>query len=358
MTAVPCSRFSTEMIESKYRRDAWIEGMAPMHDVSPLDRENADFKGAVESYDVGGLYFGSVTSDAYISDHRRSKHNRSGEHEFLYVAIYRKGGSWALHNGQPAQGMRNGVNIIDYSQDRRSVASSMIMESIVLPYTAVGYEPGKHAGSIIMPYNTAAGCMLSSLSAMVHERLPTASLKDAKAMAGMLTGMIRSLINGAADEVAREQAIMGRRAVMRQFVIDNIHDLNLNVATLCQKFGVSRATVFRDFEPGGLRHFIMIHRLNQALSDIAFGPAIRGRISLIAKKWGFSSAAHFSRTFRENFGFSPSDATGIGRKIGGRPQNIDHDYMNWRKASPFYAKSRGPERVERVHLNKSLAGAL
>ena len=347
MSDIPYSKFSTEMIEPKCRRDAWIEGMAPMHDVSPIDRDNTNFTGSVESYDVGGLYFGNVISDAYISDHRRSKHNRSGEHEFLYVAIYRKGGSWALHNGQPAQGMRNGVNIIDYSQDRRSVAGPMIMESVVLPYAAVGYEPGKHAGSIIMPYNTAAGCMLSRLSAMVHERLPTANLKDAKLMAGMLTGMMRSLINGEADEVAREQAIMGRRAVMRQFVIENIHNLDLNVATLCQKFGVSRATVFRDFEPGGLKHFIMIHRLNQALSDIAFGPAIRGRIAMIAKKWGFSSPAHFSRTFRENFGFSPSDATGIGRNTGGHPQTINHGFMNWRKASPFYAESLGPEKVRK-----------
>ena len=141
---------------------------------------------------------------------------------------------------------------------------------------------------------------------------------------------------------------MSRRLWAAVLLCENIHDLNLNVAMLCKKFGVSRATVFRDFEPGGLQHFVMIHRLNQALSDIAFGPAIRRRIAMIAEKWGFSSPAHYSRTFRENFGFSPSDAIGIGRNIGGRPQDIDHDFMNWRRASPFDAKSRGPQKVERV----------
>ena len=345
--AIPYSKFSTKMIEPRYRRDAWIEGMAPMHDVSPLDRENTDFKGAVETWDIGGLYFGTVSNDAQITDHRFSKHNRSGVHEYLFTAIYRRGGAWALHDGKPARGTAHGVNIVDYSRDRRSVTNAAAIEAIVLPYAAVGYEPGKHSGSIIMPYETAAGYMLSRLSAMIFERLPTANLKDAKMMAGMFTGMMRSMISGEADEVAREQAIMGRRAVMRQFVIENIHNLDLNVATLCQKFGVSRATVFRDFEPGGLKHFIMIHRLNQALSDIAFGPAIRGRIAMIAKKWGFSSPAHFSRTFRENFGFSPSDATGIGRNTGGVSQEINYEFMSWRKASPFYAESLGPEKVRK-----------
>ena len=335
MTAfIPFSKFSTEMFDPKDRRDAWIEGMASMHDVSPLNRDNAEFKGSVEAWDIGGLYFGIVDNDAQIMDHRRSKHNKSGDHDHLFIAIYRKGCAWALHDGKPAQGSAHGVNIVDYSRDRRSVTNASRIEAIVLPYSAVGYEPGKHSGSIIMPYETPAGYLTSRLSAMIYDKLPTSDLKQAKMMAGMFAGTLRSLICGDADEVAREQAISGRRAVMQQFVIENIHDLNLNVETLCKKFGVSRATVFRDFEPGGLQHFIMLHRVNCALSDIAYGPSIRGRIALIAEKWGFSSPAHFSRTFRQNFGFSPSDAVGIGKGIGIRPIEkigLDYNWMLWNR---------------------------
>lgn len=331
---VPHTKFSTEMFEPKLRREAWIEGMKSMHDVSPIDTGKPEFNGSVDVWDVDGLIFGIVANDAQIMDHRRSKHNRSGDHDYLFTAIYRKGGARALHDGKPVQIGSDGVNIIDYSRDRRSVSPASVIEGIIVPYNAVGFEPGKHSGSIVLPYDTPAGYILSRLSAMIYERLPTSDLKQAKTMARIFTGTLRSLISGDADEVARDQAVSARRAVMQQFIIDNIHDLSLDVATLCEKFGVSRATVFRDFEPGGIQHFMMTHRLDRALSDIAFGPAIRGRIALIANKWGFSSPAHFSRAFRENFGFSPSDAVGVGRGFSAEPTraiDIDDDWMVWRK---------------------------
>ncbi len=315
---VPYGKLSTESIDPALRQEFWVDNMREMHDVAPIDKDNPQFYGSAEAWDTGDVCFGLVKNDASILDHRRSKHNRSGVHEYLFMTAYRDGGGRTLQDGKPTQHGLHDVHLFDYACDRRTISGRMTLQTAMIPYQAIGYEPGQHASSLTFANATASGHILSKFALMILEQLPNADFKEARGMADMLTGMLRSLIAGdTADESSKMQAVSARRAVMHRFVIDNIHDLGLNVETLCRKFDVSRATVFRDFEPGGLQHFLLLHRLDRALNDIANGPAIRGRIALIANQWGFSSPAHFSRAFREHFGVSPSDVLGVGREAGG-----------------------------------------
>ena len=309
----PPLKFSTDIFDSRERRDAWIEGMRYIHGATPLDRDNTDFNGDAEIWVANGLRFSNFEFDAQIMDFSPNIRHPAIEEDALLVAMYKEGQAWVLHGDKPMVYNANSICIVDGSRNRRTVSSAAKVQGVTLPYSSVGYEAGKQPGCMVLPNEKPAAFLVNSLAQMIFKKLPTAKPKDVEIMSGMFAGMMRGLIGSDTNEISQEQAVMARRAVMRQFVIDNISDLNLDVATLCQRFDVSRATVFRDFEPGGLQHFIMIHRLNQALNDIAFGPAIRGRIAMIARKWGFSSPAHFSRAFKESFGFSPSDATGAGR---------------------------------------------
>lgn len=332
--AVPYSRFSTDAVNPNIRREAWIESMKPIYDISPLEKNNPDFKAISQVWEAGGLFFGSTTYDAQIMDRRRSKHNRAGESNYLLMLIYREGGAKSIYDGKPLQHRPNDVHLFDFSRDHRLVAASSQVEWILAPYEKVGFDPEKHAAHIMLPADTSAGWVLSELSAIIFKKLPSAPLAEAETMASMLAGTLSNLISETAESVAKKQAVSDRRAMMQRFVIQNIHDLSLSVETLCKKFDVSRATVFRDFEPGGLQNFMMLHRLDCALKDIASGPAIRGRIALIAEKWGFSSPAHFSRAFRENFGFSPSDAVGVARNVGLISPNkigVDYKWTRWIK---------------------------
>lgn len=330
--AVPYSKFSTEAVNPKFRRDVWIESMKPIYDISPLEKNNPNFSAASQVWEAGGLFFGSTTHDAQIMDRRRSKHNRSDENDYLLLLIYREGGAKSIYDSKPTEHHPNDVHLLDFSRDLRSVTLDSRVEWVLVPYEKVGFDPDKHAANTVFAADTATGWVLSELSAMVFEKLPSSKLKDAEIMATMLAGSIRSLICRTANDISKKQSAAARSAAMQRFVVENIHDLNLDVATLCEKFEVSRATVFRDFEPGGLQNFMMLHRLDRALKDIASGPSIRGRIALIAEKWGFSSPAHFSRTFRENYGFSPSDAVGVGRNtslISPHEIGVDYNWARW-----------------------------
>lgn len=330
--AVPYSKFSTDAVNPKFRREVWIESMKPIYDIAPLEKNNSNFSAASQVWEAGGLFFGSTTHDAQIMDRRRSKHNRFDENNYLLLLIYREGGAKSIYDGRPTEHHPNDVHLLDFSRDLRSVTLNSRIEWVLAPHKKVGFDPEKHTTNIVLSADTATGWVLSELSAMIFNKLPSAKLKDAEVMAAMLAGSIRSLLCRTGNDLSKRQAATARSIAMQRFVVENIHDLSLDVSTLCEQFGVSRATVFRDFEPGGLQNFMMLHRLDRALKDIASGPSIRGRIALIAEKWGFSSPAHFSRTFRENYGFSPSDAVGVGRNtslISPHEIGVDYNWTRW-----------------------------
>lgn len=101
-------------------------------------------------------------------------------------------------------------------------------------------------------------------------------------------------------------------------------DLHLTEPGLCADaiaafFSVSRSRLYRLFEPlGGVANFIKERRLARVHALLA-EPSRRQPIGRLAEDHGFKSAAHFSRTFREQYGYSPNDLR-HGSAPAGAPQ--------------------------------------
>ena len=102
-----------------------------------------------------------------------------------------------------------------------------------------------------------------------------------------------------------------RVAAMKAYIDQNLAEPELGIDMLLEKFGASRATVYRDFaEDGGLQNFILSRRLHRAYRALSEAAPTRGAILAIAESCGFQTLAHFSRSFREHYGERPSDVLG------------------------------------------------
>jgi AraC-like DNA-binding protein len=79
---------------------------------------------------------------------------------------------------------------------------------------------------------------------------------------------------------------------------------DLSPDSICRKVGVSRSQLYRLFSgTGGVANYIRLCRLTRARDELSSSP--RQRISSIAYKFGFASHAHFSRVFKQHFGYTP-----------------------------------------------------
>jgi AraC-like DNA-binding protein len=97
-----------------------------------------------------------------------------------------------------------------------------------------------------------------------------------------------------------------RRQVCR-YIEGHLTDETLDPQTLCGRFRVSRSMLYRLFEPlGGVVNHIKERRLARVHTVLASAPKWQS-VSRIAESHGFKSATHFSRAFREQFGYRPRD---------------------------------------------------
>ena len=76
---------------------------------------------------------------------------------------------------------------------------------------------------------------------------------------------------------------------------------------ILQTFGVSRASLYRMFEPqGGVRRFITDRRTLHAVMDLSRTTGRRGYIREVSDRWGFPSMVEFNRTVRRLYDQNPS----------------------------------------------------
>ncbi|WP_322101461.1 helix-turn-helix domain-containing protein [Paraburkholderia sp. J41] len=155
----------------------------------------------------------------------------------------------------------------------------------------------------------AAGALLSDhlmsitgrIHAMTRGELPGVSAATLHLIAA---GLAPSLDTLALAKSTLEGTLLRR---MRRFIDVNLKHHGLNADALCRAFGVSRATLYRLFEPlGGVAHYVRERRLLSVHAELA--QAHRSPYLVrIAEEHGFKSAAHFSRAFKTQFGYTPSD---------------------------------------------------
>ena len=90
-------------------------------------------------------------------------------------------------------------------------------------------------------------------------------------------------------------------------------DSNLDVDQIASELHTSASHLSKLFRTEGttIMRYVLQRRLDRAHSLIKQFVPFRAQIQEIAYMCGFESPSHFSRTFKERFGFSPGKAVGV-----------------------------------------------
>ncbi|MBG6081998.1 AraC-like DNA-binding protein [Rubrivivax gelatinosus] len=123
--------------------------------------------------------------------------------------------------------------------------------------------------------------------------------------------LLRLIERVAAHDTAGATAPVGESAATRQrrlaeaFILERLHDHRLDVAHIAAHLGVSTRYLHRLFADGAqVMQWVQEQRLQACWQALR---TRRGRpVAEVAWAWGFTSAAHFSRSFKRRFGVPPS----------------------------------------------------
>ncbi|WP_424811735.1 helix-turn-helix domain-containing protein [Roseococcus sp. YIM B11640] len=124
-----------------------------------------------------------------------------------------------------------------------------------------------------------------------------------------LRAMVSACIVPTADRIAEaaDHLDATRLERVRGVIRRHLTSPELNVAMICRELGLSRSQLYRLLNgEGGVGHYIRRQRLEACYAALA-NPEGTTPIGQIASAYGFEDPSVFSRVFRREFGFSPSD---------------------------------------------------
>jgi AraC-like DNA-binding protein len=162
-------------------------------------------------------------------------------------------------------------------------------------------EP-EHYRLIVQMQGSAVGDASSSVA-----RIGTV-VRDVLAVA-----LTNDLANGSANGPANMALPDARRdellARIHRFIESNLGNPELTPATVAAAHHISLRYLHKLFEaqPYGVAGMIRQRRLEQCRRDLLNPAQAHRPVAAIAARWGFASAAHFSRVFRESCGLPPAE---------------------------------------------------
>lgn len=287
--------------------EQWRELADPFYDVVPKEPE-AQAGVEIRVATGAGLMVTELTAPAQFLVHEPKK-RKSVCHDYLLFERFVTGGGRAEVGGRDFNVSPGQLHLIDMSRRYVSDKSRSKSRGVLIPHSSIGYVPtNDNALATIDPRSPSGRILLMAQEALVSchdggDRADTQVVSDA------FTDLVRLfMLRQRPSDHAAENDAYARSVMIRDQIAANLRSPDLNARTIAESFGISRASLYRHFEAdGGVDHYIKNLRLDRCFAELSGAKPSHGRVKWVAEKWCFFNASHFSRSFRDRFGVSPTD---------------------------------------------------
>lgn len=292
--------------------DRYLIGMADFYEVSGISEpDQANFFNRTRSTlsAIGGIGEGrSVRQTLTRSPELLKRSDVDG----LNLVMNRTAtvGDYAGHN---RRGEPGALQFSDMSRPSTTRLDSVDLISVMVPRNLAPPSllgPDKH-GLALSPTAPGVRFVQAQMTALAAEaeHLPDNMLDTAIQALLLIVARaagVETLIG--APEMSALQGTVRRVAVdyvERQLDAGNAI---FGIDSIAAAAGVSRATLYRAFDgEGGVNRYIQDRRLHHAREALRRRRGASPTITDIAWEYGFPSQSHFSRLFRDRYGYPPSD---------------------------------------------------
>lgn len=309
MTKIPHIVFDGAEL-SPSERFARYRAILPHYEVTlPGDLPFDAFNVQAEAWLLGGLVASATRMGPVRFTRTAAMANADGRNSFALLLL--RQGAWSGEvDGAPISAGPGQVLVLDLTRSFDGTATETDTIGLDVPRDVVmcAAPAGLDLHGLVL--DGAAGRVLADHMGWLRRRL--LSMEDdevpeaVQATLGLLRGCFAATEPSPARGLARRDIEILRRA--GRFIDQNLRDPDLSVATICRAIGVSRSALYRVFAPlSGIADYIRARRLEAI--HVLFEDSEEDRWNAeIAGEFGFASQAHFSRSFKDRFGYSPRAA--------------------------------------------------
>jgi len=306
--------YSTEMLPAATRTSAWNALYSrELNNVEITPARSGDYAARLSLGQLGPIQFARM-STARTNISRTKRHIVPGAPRLYSFLLQAKGSSLFSHCGHEAQLTEGDFALCDSAAPHSFTVDddSMVVMLRVDARTLRMYLPtperfcGLHLQSQVG--------LTGSLSPMIErisgqlERGFTCIYDDRLAR-NVMEMLSMSYSIGFDAQPDTSAVLRGRYAEVVRYIEDHLRDPQLSPATVATGLRISARYLRTIFATTGEKAstYIIRRRLEECARQLR-DPSWSGHtLTEIAFSWGFNSAAHFTRTFHEQFGQAPRD---------------------------------------------------
>ncbi|MER6349349.1 AraC-like ligand-binding domain-containing protein [Streptomyces sp. NPDC001595] len=306
---------STATLPDAERAAAWERAvrhwLAPLRVAVPQGVRS--FEGTLWSSDLGYVRVLSMTAGPVrLSRTTRLVSAAPDDHVVLAVQA---AGTAALHQDGRGATLRPGeLALCDlrrpFSFEQRDTFRLHLLR---VPAHALGLSPARarQVTGRAVPGTDGVAALLGPFVSALAAEADRAAAPVADRLAGNITDLLATLIDEqsprqcSAADTAREHL----RTVVRRYVDENLRDPDLSPAGIARAHRISVRYLHLLFqgEETTVGKLILRRRVEECARELGRRAAVALTISAVARGWGFRNVAHFSRSFKAVYGYSPRD---------------------------------------------------
>lgn len=306
---------STEAVGERERFSYWVDTICQVY--AQLDCERPETDGVYGEIDVsclGALDLTNLRSNVSLLNRTPREIQKSSE-DFCLVQVQCEGRGSVKQDGREALLVPGDFVLYDATRPYQLRFDATGHHVVVLRLPRTILEP--HVGNLeqLTATTVAGSCaagnllltMIESLQRDIERLHPSSVIGVSEGITSIIAAGLRSL-PGANTRKATSLSSFHLTRV-KAHVTEHLRDPRLSIASIAAAMRMSPDHLSRLFrhEPMPLSRMIWQQRLTACRRELADPSMAHRSVSDIAFSWGFSEAAHFSRSFREQFGMSPRE---------------------------------------------------
>ncbi|MBV9378090.1 MAG: helix-turn-helix domain-containing protein [Alphaproteobacteria bacterium] len=300
--------FTTRPLSSQDQFEAWREWYKPVFDVVAEPSSNGEFTAETHLWMLDGLAMSrTIASSAHVVRSRRHLRHEPLDH---WVISYCARGAHFARTADVDVEVPSGVPYLwSLGQEFLHERTHGDRVQFLLARDAFRDLAPVLDAALGTTLDTPLGRLLGDYMIALERRLTAVTEEDFPRLSSAVGTIVAAAVAPSEERmaVAKTQIDLGRKERVRRAVRRHLRTPTLGPRTLGRLIGMSRSNLYRLFEDiGGVARYIQRERLLEAhavLSD----PGSTQSISAIAEDLCFSDPSAFSRTFKREFGYSPTE---------------------------------------------------
>ncbi|MGF6771678.1 AraC-like DNA-binding protein [Paraburkholderia sp. GAS199] len=308
-------RFCTDAYPTEQRFEVWRDEVNAIFDVEIDKSLSPSFNYDLATGYIGSLLMGCGTwagqREPVPYGVKRSSQmiRRDGlDHYYLCLGITHSLAGYAART--PINAEASKIYVLDLARelDSEIVAGDTLILTIARDSLAPAIRSADLHGLVLQgPLSSLLGDHLFALRRQLAHLTPADMPYIEQATLALVSAALAPSVQTLADaETEINEAVMQR---VRAYIDQHLSSPDLTPLQICRDVGISRAQLYRLFSrESGVAAYIQQRRLAKIRQILESAAGRKQRVSTLAFQYGFKSESHFSRSFKQAFGYSPSEA--------------------------------------------------